>query len=87
VDGGSTPNGRRVGAVYTPLRHRRRGYATALVASLSQVLLDGGAKACFLFTDLANPVSNSIYAKIGYRPVADIAEIDFIPGGIPEAPR
>jgi len=77
VDGGTTPTGKRVGAVYTPPEHRRRGYATALVAALSQELLDGGARSCFLFTDLANPVSNSIYPKIGYRPVADLAEIDF----------
>jgi hypothetical protein len=24
-----------------------------------------------LFTDLANPASNSIYARIGYKPVGD----------------
>jgi GNAT superfamily N-acetyltransferase len=78
VDGGSTPSGKRVGAVYTPPAHRRRGYATALVAALSRELLAEGARRCFLFTDLANPVSNSIYPKIGYRPVADFAEIDFI---------
>jgi predicted GNAT family acetyltransferase len=32
-----------------------------------------------LFTDLANPTSNSIYQKIGYRPVFDICEIEFTP--------
>ncbi len=74
---GSTANGARVGAVYTPPANRRRGYATALVAALSQHLLDGGRRFCFLFTDLANPVSNSIYPKVGYRPVADFADIDF----------
>jgi predicted GNAT family acetyltransferase len=26
---------------------------------------------CSLFTDLANPTSNHIYAEIGYRPAAD----------------
>jgi hypothetical protein len=78
VDGGSTPNGSRVGAVYTPPGRRRRGYATALVAALSRHLLDGGKRTCFLFTDLANPISNSIYPKIGYRPVADFRDIDFV---------
>ncbi len=87
VDGGSTPRGRRVGAVYSPPGLRRRGYATALVAALSRELLEGGASFCFLFTDLANPVSNSIYPKIGYRPVADFAEIDFAPPGTGAEPR
>ena len=69
--GGLTPNGIRVGPVYTPLEFRRRGYASALVAEQTQMLLDRGRKFCFLFTDLANPTSNSIYQRIGYRPVSD----------------
>lgn len=60
-----------VGLVYTPPELRGRGYATALVAAGSQALLDAGHTACVLFTDLANPISNSIYQKIGYRPIAD----------------
>jgi RimJ/RimL family protein N-acetyltransferase len=75
---GSTPNGARVGAVWTPQPLRRRGYATALVAALSQHLLDGGRRFCFLFTDLANPTSNSIYPRIGYRPIADFRDVDFV---------
>jgi predicted GNAT family acetyltransferase len=39
---------------------------------LTQQLLDGGRRFCFLFTDLANPTSNSIYQRIGYRPVSDV---------------
>jgi uncharacterized protein len=74
---GTTPRGRRVGAVWTPPDRRRRGYATALVAALSQHVLDSGRAFAFLFTDLANPISNSIYPKVGYRPVADYREIDF----------
>jgi uncharacterized protein len=69
--GGLTPNGIRVGPVYTPPELRRRGYATALVAEVTQMLLDRGRKFCFLFTDLANPTSNSIYQRIGYEPVSD----------------
>jgi uncharacterized protein len=61
----------RVSLVYTPPEHRRRGYAGAAVAALSQHLLDTGAQGCMLFTDLANPTSNSVYQRIGYRPVAD----------------
>ena len=66
-----------------PGRDRRgRGYATALTAELSQCLLDGrlfegGRRFCFLYTDLANPTSNAIYERIGYRRVAESAEIWF----------
>lgn len=60
-----------IGFVYTPPEQRGRGYATALVAAGSQALLDAGRERCVLFTDLNNPTSNSIYQKIGYRPIAD----------------
>jgi uncharacterized protein len=70
--GGRTPNGIRIGPVYTPTELRGRGYASALTAALTQRLLDEGRQFCFLFTDLANPTSNSIYQRIGYRPVSDV---------------
>ena len=69
--GGRTPNGIRVGPVYTPPDLRGRGYASALTAALTRRLLDSGRRFCFLYTDLANPTSNSIYQRIGYRAVAD----------------
>ncbi|MGB2874466.1 MAG: GNAT family N-acetyltransferase [Gaiellaceae bacterium] len=69
--GGPTPNGIRIGPVYTPPELRRRGYASALTAELTQSLLDRGRRFCFLFTDLANPTSNNIYQAVGYRPVSD----------------
>ena len=47
------------------------------MAGLSRLLLDGGRASCTLYTDLANPTSNSIYAKIGYRPVADFHDMVF----------
>lgn len=55
--------------VYTPPAHRGRGRATALVAHMSRWALAGGARGCTLFADLANPVSNRIYERIGYRRV------------------
>ncbi len=70
--GGPTPNGIRIGPVYTPPDLRGRGYGSALTAALTQQLLDGGRRFCFLFTDLSNPTSNSIYQRIGYRPVSDV---------------
>jgi len=75
--GGLTPNGIRVGPVYTPPEARGRGYASNLVAEASQLQLDGGRSFVFLFTDLANPTSNKIYQEIGYEPVIDIDEYAF----------
>jgi uncharacterized protein len=80
--GGATPNGIRIGPVYTPPDLRGHGYATALTAELSQRLLDGdlfdgGRRFCFLYTDLANPTSNKIYERIGYVRAAESAEILF----------
>jgi predicted GNAT family acetyltransferase len=72
-----TPHGQCVSYVYTPPEHRRRGYATAVVAHLSQRILDDGCEFCTLYTDLSNPTSNSIYQQIGYRPVADVVDIHF----------
>ena len=74
---GPTPTGVRIGPVYTPPEHRRRGYATTLVADLSSWLLGHGHGACFLYTDLANPTSNRIYAEIGYERVCDAMEFSF----------
>jgi uncharacterized protein len=70
--GSPTPNGVRIGPVYTPPEARNRGYASALVAAISQAQLDAGRRFCFLFTDLANPTSNHIYRTIGYEPVRDV---------------
>ncbi len=75
--GGPTPNGMRVGPVYTPPELRGRGYASACVAETTARLLQQGRRFCFLFTDLANPTSNSIYQRIGYRPVCDVDQWRF----------
>ena len=74
--GNPTPNGIRIGPVYTPPEYRRRGYASALVAELSERLL-AKRRFCFLFTDLANPTANRIYEQIGYRRICEAAEIVF----------
>lgn len=74
---GRTPNGIRVAWVYTPPELRGKGYAGACVAALSQKLLDDGRKFCFLYTDLANPISNHVYLKMGYEPVVDATVYSF----------
>ena len=77
--GGRTPNGTRIGPVYTPPERRGQGYASALVAAVSQAQLDDGLRFCFLYTDLANRTSNKIYQAIGYRPITDALRIEFHP--------
>lgn len=74
--GARTPRGRRVGPVYTPPEHRRRGYAESLVAKVSQDALDAGNEFVFLFTDLDNPTSNAVYERVGYVRVAEASEYD-----------
>ena len=74
----SSPGIARVGPVYTPPAQRRRGYATSLVAAWTSELLRRGIRRCALFTDLANPTSNSIYQTVGYRPYGDARVIDFV---------
>ncbi|HXV70324.1 MAG TPA: GNAT family N-acetyltransferase [Acidimicrobiia bacterium] len=74
---GPTPNGIRIGPVYTPVEHRARGYASRLVAAQSQWLIDNGNQFCFLYTDLDNSTSNAIYQRIGYRIVCESAEYSF----------
>lgn len=69
----------RIGPVFTPLRWRRRGYAGTAVAAASRRSLAQGASRCLLFTDLANPTANKIYAEIGYRRFADWEELVFDP--------
>jgi uncharacterized protein len=76
--GGATPNGVRVGPVFTPPELRGRGFASALVAELTRARLKTGKRFCFLFTDLANAASNTIYQRVGYRPVADVDQWSFV---------
>ncbi|WSQ09945.1 GNAT family N-acetyltransferase [Streptomyces sp. NBC_01231] len=70
----------RVAAVYTPAELRGRGYAGAVTAEVSRAARDAGADEVLLFTDLANPTSNALYQRIGYRPVSDFAVYDFAAG-------
>ena len=62
--------------VYTPDEKRKHGYAAACVHALSQKLRNAGHR-CILYTDLANPTSNSIYRRIGYRALAEVLRYRF----------
>jgi len=72
-----TDKGMTIGYVYTPPELRRKGYATSCVAELSRNILQSGKEFCMLYTDLANPTSNSIYKKVGYREVCDSVQHAF----------
>lgn len=73
-----TRNTVRIGYVFTPRQHRRRGYATALVAHVSRHILDSGFRRCVLYTDLANPTANNIYRAVGYVPVQDVMDVNVL---------
>lgn len=63
-----------IGPVFTPKELRGHGYASGAVAAVSRRLQDAGARVC-LFTDQANPTSNRIYQRLGFRPVTDTANM------------
>ena len=69
----------RVGPVYTPPALRGRGYAGGATAAVTQAALDAGAAQVVLYTDLANPTSNALYQRLGYRPVEDRVVLSFTP--------
>lgn len=68
----------RVGPVFTPRDQRRRGYGGAVTAAVSRAARASGADVV-LFTDLANPTSNALYPRLGYRPVSDRVMLAFSP--------
>ncbi|MGH3391921.1 MAG: GNAT family N-acetyltransferase [Actinomadura sp.] len=67
----------RVAPVYTPPEGRGRGFGGAATAEVSRAALAGGAREVVLFTDLANPTSNALYQRLGYRPVEDRVLVSF----------
>ena len=75
---GPTPNGIRIGPVYTPRDHRGHGYASAVTAAVTKAeLAVPGRRFVFLFTDIGNPTSNKIYQAIGYERVGDMEQVGF----------
>ena len=73
-----TDRGMTIGSVYTPPALRRHGYATSCVAGVCREILKSGYEFCTLYTDLSNPTSNSIYMKIGFKPVCDSVQHMFL---------
>jgi predicted GNAT family acetyltransferase len=75
--GRPTKTGISVNAVYTPQPHRGHGYASNLVARISQKMIDEGRSFCALYTDASNPTSNKIYQAIGYEIIGESAHYLF----------
>ncbi|HEY1319973.1 MAG TPA: GNAT family N-acetyltransferase [Streptosporangiaceae bacterium] len=71
----------RIGPVYTPPQQRGRGYGGAVTAAVTQAALHAGAAEVLLFTDLANPTSNALYQRLGYRPLSDFLVLKFTKAG------
>ncbi|MFD8547301.1 GNAT family N-acetyltransferase [Streptomyces sp. NPDC059649] len=61
----------RVTPFHTPPELRGRGFAGAVTAAVSAAARSAGAREVVLFTDLANPTSNALYRRLGYRAVED----------------
>lgn len=67
----------RIVAVYTLPEQRGRGYGGAVTAAVARAAVDAGIGHVVLFTDLANPASNKIYQRLGFRPVEDRTVVEF----------
>lgn len=68
----------RIAPVYTPPRHRGRGYAGALVAAVAGMLREQGSIAIYLTADLANDISNRLYLRLGFVPAGDQFHFEFV---------
>jgi GNAT superfamily N-acetyltransferase len=71
----------RIGPVYTPPDHRGQGFGGAVTAGVSKAARDAGVAEVLLYTDLANPTSNALYQRLGFEPVSDHVQLDFVPAG------
>jgi predicted GNAT family acetyltransferase len=67
----------RVGPVFTPAEHRRQGYGAAITSAVVAELLTV-ADVVMLFTDAANPTSNGVYERLGFRPVDEVVDLDVL---------
>lgn len=69
----------RIGPVYTPVALRGNGYGSAATAVAAQWAIGAGATDVVLFADVSNPVSNAIYQRMGFEPVAETLRVAFTP--------
>jgi predicted GNAT family acetyltransferase len=67
----------RIGPVYTAPASRGHGYGAAVTAEAVRDAQRQGARDVVLFADVANPVSNGIYRRLGFVPVAENVQCAF----------
>lgn len=70
-------DGVSIGPVYTPPDARGHGYASSLVAQLAARKLATRRRYCCLFTDLANPLTDRLYLRLGFVAVGDLLDLRF----------
>jgi hypothetical protein len=66
----------RIAPVFTPVEHRRHGYAAAATAALTTRLMTDGSRVTLL-ADATYPTSNHVYQGIGYFEVDRLVRFDF----------
>ncbi|WP_408893342.1 GNAT family N-acetyltransferase [Paenibacillus taichungensis] len=71
-----SPRHARINAVYTPSAFRKNGYASAVVAELSSILISESLEP-MLYADLKNPDANKVYQNIGFVERGQVADIKF----------
>lgn len=71
-----SPRHGRINSVFTPPEHRKKGYASAVVAEAASHLLREGIIP-MLYADLSNPNSNGVYQSLGFQARGKIADIRF----------
>jgi len=67
----------RIGPVFTAAEHRRRGFGAAVTWTAVQHAMQRAATV-MLYTDAANPTSNGVYERLGFRAVAEVVDLDVL---------
>ncbi len=63
-----------ISRVYTHPQYRKKGYASAIVAKISEEILQNG-KIPTLYTDMSNPSSNRAYKNVGFVEQSPVDEV------------
>jgi hypothetical protein len=66
-----TANTKTINCVYTPPAQRAKGRGRAVTALLSAHLLALATRDILIFTDADDPTPNRVYARVGFRPIAE----------------
>ncbi|MBB6672007.1 GNAT family N-acetyltransferase [Cohnella nanjingensis] len=74
--GHRSPRHARINAVYTPAAYRKRGYASAIVAALCEIVKSEGL-APMLYADMKNPDANQVYRRIGFVACGTVVDMKF----------